>query len=237
MTTKEPAAIPSPYSSLTELVAAMRRYEVDVEGDKPVAHRHMMERADAVLVASPQPAPGPILTWDQRLEGEFPYGTVPHINAMQGEIADLRAALAALATVDRNAVIEKAASVVMGLMELRGFFTGVPHKQVRIFGMELRNDLDVCLKAFTQPVAAPDIKQMVNRFLGWPLPKTFGPDCGITFDGRKDDEWNKNKSWPTGTNLLTAVEAKAMFEYVLATPAEQSTDKPAEKSDTQQEKK
>jgi hypothetical protein len=76
--------------------------------------------------------------------------------------------------------------------------------------------------------AAVSVKQMVNRFLGWSLPKTFGPDCGITFDGRKDDEWNKNKTWPTGTNLLTADEAKAMFEYVLATPAEQSTDKPAE---------
>lgn len=59
------------------------------------------------------------------------------------------------------------------------------------------------------------IDKMVNRFLGWPLPKTFYPDCGISFDGRKDDQWNKNKTWPIGTNLLTAVEAKAMFEYVL----------------------
>lgn len=69
-----------------------------------------------------------------------------------------------------------------------------------------------------EPVFTPNVEQMVNRFLGWPLPKTFGPDCGITFDGRKDDEWNKNKTWPIGTNLLTAIEAKAMFEYCLALP-------------------
>mgnify|MGYP000735863363 CR=1 FL=1 len=45
--------------------------------------------------------------------------------------------------------------------------------------------------------------EMVSRFLAWRLPVTFSPDCGISFDGRKDDEWNKNKTWPTGTNLLT----------------------------------
>lgn len=60
---------------------------------------------------------------------------------------------------------------------------------------------------------AATISAMVNRFLGWPLPKTFGPDCGISFDGRKDDEFNKNKTWPVGTNLFTADEAKAMFEH------------------------
>lgn len=60
-----------------------------------------------------------------------------------------------------------------------------------------------------------DIEKLVNRFLGWPLPKTFAPDCGISFDGRKDDEWNKNKMWPTGTNLFTATEARQLFEHAL----------------------
>jgi hypothetical protein len=63
--------------------------------------------------------------------------------------------------------------------------------------------------------AVPDIKEMVNRFLGWRLPQDFHPDCGISFDGRKDDEWNKNKTWPIGTNLLTADQARAMFEHCL----------------------
>lgn len=56
---------------------------------------------------------------------------------------------------------------------------------------------------------------MVSRFLCWPLPRDFYPDCGISFDGRKDDEWNKNKTWPTGTNLLTAIQARQMLEHVL----------------------
>lgn len=57
--------------------------------------------------------------------------------------------------------------------------------------------------------------EMVMRFLGWSLPRDFSPDCGISFDGRKDDEWNKNKTWPIGTNLLTAIQARAMLERVL----------------------
>lgn len=56
---------------------------------------------------------------------------------------------------------------------------------------------------------------MVDRFLCWKLPQDFSPDCGISFDGRKDDEWNKNKTWPVGTNLFTAEQARKMLEYVL----------------------
>ena len=57
------------------------------------------------------------------------------------------------------------------------------------------------------------IDQMVDRFLCWPLPENFAPDCGISFDGRQDDELNKNKSWPTGTNLFTAEQARQMFNH------------------------
>lgn len=60
------------------------------------------------------------------------------------------------------------------------------------------------------------IGEMVDRFLCWELPKDFAPDCGISFDGRNDDEWNKNKTWPIGTNLLTADQARQMFEHVTA---------------------
>ncbi len=69
----------------------------------------------------------------------------------------------------------------------------------------------------SQPVAVPrgTIKAMVDRFLAWPLPKGFAPDCGISFDGRKDDEWNNNKTWPIGTNLFTADQAREMFEYAM----------------------
>ena len=73
-----------------------------------------------------------------------------------------------------------------------------------------------------------NLKEIVDRFLGWPLPKTFSPDCGISFDGRKDDEWNKNKTWPIGTNLFTAEEARQMFEHALAdTPCQDAVGAPA----------
>lgn len=64
-------------------------------------------------------------------------------------------------------------------------------------------------------LSVPDAKAMACRFMGWRLPDDFAPDCGISFDGRKDDEWNKNKTWPVGTNLLTVDQAEQMFRYVL----------------------
>lgn len=56
--------------------------------------------------------------------------------------------------------------------------------------------------------------EMVSRFLCMPLPRTFSPDGGISFDRRKD-QWNPNPSWPVGTNLFTAEETKAILEHVL----------------------
>ncbi len=59
-----------------------------------------------------------------------------------------------------------------------------------------------------------ELKALVDKFLCWKLPQHFAPDCGISFDGRKDDEWNKNKTWPTGTNLFTADQAEAMLRDI-----------------------
>lgn len=59
-----------------------------------------------------------------------------------------------------------------------------------------------------------DIDAMVNRFLGWRLPNDFAPDAGIQFTPSTNPH-----GWPVGTNLLTAVQAKAMFEYATAPPA------------------
>ncbi len=55
-----------------------------------------------------------------------------------------------------------------------------------------------------------DIATAVNRFLGWPLPASVRPD-GCVMD---TDYPNR-----AGTNLLTADEARAMFEYCLAAPS------------------
>ncbi len=62
-----------------------------------------------------------------------------------------------------------------------------------------------------------DVAEMVNRFLGWKLPKDFAPDCGISF--KRNSECVRPGVWvvydPVGTNLFTADQAKAMFEYCL----------------------
>lgn len=55
------------------------------------------------------------------------------------------------------------------------------------------------------------IDKMVDRFLGWKLPKDFGPDCYISFDR----EQAESHGWPIGTNLLTADQAREMFEHAL----------------------
>ena len=66
----------------------------------------------------------------------------------------------------------------------------------------------------TQRSPAPSnedaIRKLVDRFLGWGLPKDFSPDCGISF--KPSDHPNQ---WPVGTNLFTADQAQKMFEYVL----------------------
>lgn len=56
-------------------------------------------------------------------------------------------------------------------------------------------------------VRACEIDEMVNRFLMWPLPKSVCADLCAT---------DKDYKFPrSGTNLLTADEARAMFEHVL----------------------
>lgn len=61
----------------------------------------------------------------------------------------------------------------------------------------------------------------VSRFLMWKLPKDFHPDCGITFKREGDyehPEYGRHIYEPVGTNLLSAEQAKAMFEYCLQAP-------------------
>lgn len=61
--------------------------------------------------------------------------------------------------------------------------------------------------------AAPAVTDaMVSRFLSWNLPGDFAPDCYISFDR---ESAARLKCWPTGTNLLTAAQARKMLEDVL----------------------
>jgi len=61
------------------------------------------------------------------------------------------------------------------------------------------------------------IDKMVDKFLGWKLPKDFGPDAGISFKPTKPYEGDElgNSWWPVGTNLLTADQARQMFEHCM----------------------
>lgn len=58
-------------------------------------------------------------------------------------------------------------------------------------------------------------EEMVGRFLCWRLPDTFAPDAGIKFTRPEPDARGYMPSWPVGTNLFTAEEARAMLEHVL----------------------
>ena len=55
-------------------------------------------------------------------------------------------------------------------------------------------------------------KEMVDRFLCWKLPVDFHPDAGITFTPPFHDV---RASWPMGTNLFTATQARMMLTHIL----------------------
>lgn len=79
-------------------------------------------------------------------------------------------------------------------------------RKLRIaFGVETTDDL---------------VKEMVNRFLGWKLPKDFAPAAGISFKPTKpyDGDEYGNSWWPIGTNLLHAGQAEEMVRHMLGLP-------------------
>ena len=59
------------------------------------------------------------------------------------------------------------------------------------------------------------IKHMVNRFLGWRLPKPWHPDNGISYQRPNYAHEPADHDWPIGTNLFDATQATAMVRYML----------------------
>ena len=61
----------------------------------------------------------------------------------------------------------------------------------------------------------PSIEWLFNNFQKWsgPLPESVNCDMCASMPGEK---------WRTGTNLLTAMEAKAMLEHVLEVNQEEN---------------
>jgi hypothetical protein len=80
---------------------------------------------------------------------------------------------------------------------------------------DLRDVLRKALAALDKHYGdGPATKAMVDRFLSWQLPKDFNPDCHISFK-LPDPILNPNPTWPVGTNLLTADQARGMLDHVL----------------------
>jgi hypothetical protein len=100
-------------------------------------------------------------------------------------------------------------------------------------------DLEAAIESARAILATPEqsppreptreaLDAMVDRFLAWPLPKDFAPDCGINFDGRGPDARGYDRGWPIGTNLFTAEQARAMFLHALAAPAAEAVAQPVD---------
>jgi hypothetical protein len=125
-------------------------------------------------------------------------------------------AAARSARVGDDGLAERTEQKVMMRLHQRGLLNDLTQGAIRILACELRDDLERALRGYVPtPTAQPNIAAMVNRFLGWRLPKDFYPDCGITF--KHNEAWGPYpNNWPIGTNLFTADQAKAMFEYVLS---------------------
>lgn len=58
------------------------------------------------------------------------------------------------------------------------------------------------------------VPMLVDRFLAWKLPDDFSPDGGIEFIPPQPS-YGLALHWPTGTCLLNAPQATAMFEHLL----------------------
>jgi hypothetical protein len=57
------------------------------------------------------------------------------------------------------------------------------------------------------------IKYMVDRFLGWHLPKNFNPDGGIS---AARPNYGPGVEWtPSGTNLFDATQTDAMVRHMI----------------------
>ena len=59
------------------------------------------------------------------------------------------------------------------------------------------------------------IQRIANKVLCWKLPKTFRPDCGISFQPKHSIGTPYESEYePTGTNLLDAKEAEDMIRAI-----------------------
>lgn len=84
------------------------------------------------------------------------------------------------------------------------------------------NDCDGAPEADRTPMGDPpskvlmteaQIKHLVDRFLGWKLPKDFSPDAGISY--ARPNYAPEIDAAPSGTNLFDATQTDAMVRYMI----------------------
>ncbi|MFC3206823.1 hypothetical protein [Aquamicrobium soli] len=91
-------------------------------------------------------------------------------------------------------------------------------KDTRRFKTLSTVDDDVASAPPANPAQVTDaqIEHMVQRFLSWRLPESFGPDAGIHFERVSNAGTPyEYKHEPVGTNLFDYTEAKAMVQHML----------------------
>jgi hypothetical protein len=59
------------------------------------------------------------------------------------------------------------------------------------------------------------IKHMVNRFLGWKLPRDFNPDGGISYTRPNYHPGVDDRELLSGTNLFDAIQADRMVRHLI----------------------
>lgn len=90
-----------------------------------------------------------------------------------------------------------------------GLFTGFVTSSRRIVVEEAKHGDPHSGSSQAPAMPSPaEVDAMVNRFLAWPVPATFFPDGGISYAPIPGSQ-------PTGTNLLSAEQAKAMILHIL----------------------
>lgn len=65
-------------------------------------------------------------------------------------------------------------------------------------------------------IGIDQIKHMVDRFLGWRLPKPWNPDNGISYTRPNYAHEPADHDWPTGANLFDATQVDAMVRHMVA---------------------
>lgn len=70
-------------------------------------------------------------------------------------------------------------------------------------------------KTLPDALAEAQIKHMVDRFLGWKLPKDFRPDAGISYAPPNYTGMALDNHYLSGTNLFDATQADAMMRYLV----------------------